>query len=442
MSTFVEQNAITNRIEKIRTVWMEATADPKKNIFRWFVKGDERRLLEGWYKLEGSEHGIFPELFLRFDCSLENYEDYSTNLINEMLEKFDVDKEECANAGIDLNFKPDPKPVTTKTNLLPLHFSNTIVKLAATIPDYTANIYVLLYPEDLQNISSTYIQWIYDLVANANFSRLKLVLLDTVEYPMFEKIVRDFPVICTSLSPDLKMDEAMKQMASAGNPSSPDVQFRKLFVQISQAAAKKNYDEMERWAAKAMQIAEMAGWTQMKVALHFTVASAYFSANKGTECLKRYSEALKIAQEAEQKGDHEIAPVLIIQSHSFLGATHLNLKNYLLAADQYRLQAEKSMEHKHFFSAAEGWRMKAYCEQLLKMYSEAWDSNQQALACGKQMDENVRKNSTLPFVGQSLYDLAEKLSKPQSERMAIGTLMNEIVGNDWEEKLNTAKAQH
>lgn len=93
-----------------------------KNIFRWFVKGDERRLLEGWYKLEGSEHGIFPELFLRFDCSLENYEDYSTNLINEMLEKFDVDKEECANAGIDLNFKPDPKPVTTKTNLLPLHF--------------------------------------------------------------------------------------------------------------------------------------------------------------------------------------------------------------------------------------------------------------------------------------------------------------------------------
>lgn len=33
MSTFVEQNAITNRIEKIRTVWMEATADPKKISF-------------------------------------------------------------------------------------------------------------------------------------------------------------------------------------------------------------------------------------------------------------------------------------------------------------------------------------------------------------------------------------------------------------------------
>ncbi|HNQ00162.1 MAG TPA: hypothetical protein PKK99_13970, partial [Bacteroidia bacterium] len=230
MNGFVEQNAISNRIEKLRTLWAEATKDKSKFVFRWYVKGDEARLIQGWYTLEGSEHGIFPELFLRFDSNMLRYEEYASNLVAELTEKFEVDKEECAAAGINISFVPNPESNSNKRSLLPLYFSDNLEKFADALPDFKENVYVLLYPGDLQNTATAYKQWIFDLVENSTFKRLKLVLLDTDEFPMFEQVTKSFPKICTTLQPDLKMDEAMRQMASAGNPAAPEVQFRKLFV--------------------------------------------------------------------------------------------------------------------------------------------------------------------------------------------------------------------
>ena len=114
------------------------------------------------------------------------------------------------------------------------------------------------------------------------------------------------------------------------------------------------------------------------------------------------------------------------------------MKNFMEAADTYSQAAKRSEALKDYFQVMEARRMEGFSYQQMSKPYEAWDAYNLALLCAEQLDTMTLENSTFPYVGQALMDLAQKLGKKQ-EYFKIDETMIAYVGKNWKD--NIAKKQ-
>jgi hypothetical protein len=60
----------------------------------------------------------------------------------------------------------------------------------------------------------------------------------------------------------------------------------------------------------------------------------------------------------------------------------------------------------------------------------AWNSLWQALDAAQEIDEPQRRQSTLPYVGRALLDLASE-RRGESQKQAIHAHMTALMGEEW-----------
>ena len=144
------------------------------------------------------------------------------------------------------------------------------------------------------------------------------------------------------------------------------------------------------------------------------------------------------------EGDKE-GKQLVIHTAMAEASCLIGLKRYLDAASIYDQNAEQIMEHSMSDDEAtnlrmilENQRMAAYCYSVKKQRELAWERSVKALVTAKEMDDETKQGSTLPYVGQALLELAKK--RPyKKQKDWIQEQMIELLGEDWEQALETKK---
>lgn len=395
-------------------------------------------MVEGFFELEASEHGELPDLFFRMEAPFTEINTYFKALLTEWETNFENDPDTLASlaeAGIPINRESAVQLLQRNDLDFSKVFFDQLSHFIHAIPDFESNIVLYISPQSCSNYKN-FSKWLKGLLEKQFSNRIRIMIADTDVYTYYDYLQERCRDQVVTLNPDLQMDKALKQAATAGNPAAPDVQFRKCFFNMSDAAAKKNLGDIEYWGSKALEIAVKAGWKHLEAVAYMLTAGYLLNFKKYNRSIALYNNSLQVSEAAYSQGD-EACGALVIQSLSLIGSCYTLAKDYGEAATVYAQMAGKATAMNDWLNAMEGWRMAAFSSERSGRADAAWQYYTNAMESGKNLDKPVRESSALPFVGAAMTELAKHTGK-QSMMEKINHDMIAMVGNNWREKAAVA----
>jgi hypothetical protein len=137
---------------------------------------------------------------------------------------------------------------------------------------------------------------------------------------------------------------------------------------------------------------------------------------------------------ADAEPDDEAAKKVAVQSKFSEGSILFGDARYAEAAEVFTEGSGLAAEVEDDFQVMEGWRMAAFCHEQDGQPQAAWDAGQQALEAALPLEPDIRRETTLPYVGAGLLRLAE--SDPfADERDDLRQRLDGLMGAEWEQKI-------
>lgn len=432
MNTPQPSNAITQRLAKLSQLWEHFRSMPEARVCRWLIQPDEKNMVDAFLETTYQEDNSATDFFLPFYTGFDHPEDYSGQLVEELNQSIEADKDNLAEQGIHLTWAAEqPKEGQELTTA---NFLRQLELFAEQVPAAELIVAVLLPIAANRKFG----KWIYQTAKLSIPANLRLLVLDQVGEEVLMKAAGKLPARIHSYQLDLDMPDAMRQLASTGDPADPGVKFRKAYLELSQAAANKNLAEVQRLEVSPLVIAREQGWVPMEIAVHSLVASAYIGLNQLSNALQRYDQAYGLAKKARAAGEG-VGLTLAVQCLFNKGSVFIVQKAFKEAASAFALAATHAQEANDNFQVMEAKRMHGYCLEKCSQWEEAFRVEKEALAAAELLDENSRLNSTLPYLGQALLDLAYQMGY-KAEYLQLEDKLNALAGPSWQSKLLTAKA--
>lgn len=425
------QNAITQRIDLLSNYWQQFTENEEAQIVLWLIEPDEFQLIELFVEVEESEHGSFPDLFIKCETPFEEVETYGHLLTQDLHQYFEARKEELAENGIQIPWNEIELETASSHTFL-----EALALIKKHIPDLTGNLIAYFSPSDCNNILA-WSEWFVQLLEIGIPERVKLMLIDVLDQNLFARVFEQYAEKVHIIQPALNIPAAMRQLASSGNPSDPSVQFRKIFVDLGQAANRNHLSEVRRLGKQALQIARTNGWLPMQVTIYMLVGSVLANAGENTEALENYEKSIQLTQPGYKQGDKESGN-LLLQSLFGKASAFISMQNLESAAETYAFAVEVADSITDYFNMMEASRMTAYCyeHQKEKEIEKAWTFGLKGLENARKLKEEIRVNSTLPYLGERMLRIARKMDDEDKMNWVYDNMV-ELMGKDWEDKLET-----
>lgn len=436
MKTNHEQNVITQRLDILNARYEEFRENPDAKICLWLIQHDEMPMIESFFNLENTEHGNFPDLFLRFESAFEKADSYQRTLTNELFDFLQQEKQALENDGMDSSFLANLP--ARQADFFPL-----LSAFANAVPDLQdGSVVAWLSPEYVADYPA-WEEWLAETLERGCPPKVRLMLACTEAEHTFSRLRSTFPKAFVTLVPKLDMPAAMRQLAASGDRNDPGTQYRIHFVEMGQAASSGNFEKMQSEGLKAVNVAQQQqGWEHLEVAAYVAMGNAMLrEKSRHSECLQFFEKACQSADRAVKAGN-PVGTVVLCQAMFAKGVAYLNVKDFEQAAQIYESIVPVSNEVKNgAFQTMEAWRMAGYCHEKDSRAQIAWDCNLAALDAAENLDEQIRTNSTLPYVGQALIRLSEALGKHQ-QLPQIRQKMEKWVGPNWETQTNHPKINY
>ncbi len=429
MQNFQKHNAVSQRIDQLTLLWDKFIQKEKAKVCLWQIQSDERNLLEAFVELEMSQHGKTEEFFVRFETPFKNATQYTKDLIKELKSLVDETRTALEEEEIYIHWKPHKgKSILPKPSL----FAENLQLFIQSIPTWgEGKIVAYFVPSKIEN-ENHFLHWIGQIIENEIPDKVRLMLVEDLNNLKFEDLLQVFPIEIDAIEPQLDTDSMLSQLASMGSPQNPGVQFRKKYVAMMQAGKKGDLKLLNKLEKEALFLVKKQKWKHLEVFVHSLTGNILMSAKRFEQALKSFTNARKVAELGKAKILKSLLPKTIFAQSSI----YVIQKKYYQAARLYEEASRAASADEDQLSEMEAWRMAAVCYESEQELPKAWKCNQNAIAIAEQMEPELVKSSTLPFVGEALLRLAEPMRLPQS-KITTRQKMIELVGPDWEESLLT-----
>jgi tetratricopeptide (TPR) repeat protein len=399
---------------------------PNARVCRWLVEEDENTMIDTFIGIQ-SEDG--RDFVFELNSPFTKTETYGQQLSDELSELIEGIRPALQAEGFPINWysqhdydrRNHAFGFIQNINALPYGFE--------TLDEDVVFVFCI----KPTTINKEYEPWLMDAIEARLDPRVRLLVIDRKDGIQLDKLAKKYTGIVHTIQPDLDMPAAIRQLAASGNPADPGVKFRKAFVELTQASGKLNMDAVNKLAVLPLSIATENNWMPMQVAVHAVKGNTLLNVKRYNEALQVYDHAYHLAAAGYAQGD-EVGGILTIQLLFAKATVFISMKNFKEAADTYNQAAQRSEALKDYFQMMEAHRMEGFSYQQMSKPYEAWDAYNLALLCAEQMDTMTLENSTFPYVGQALMDLAQKLGKKQ-EYFDIDNKMSDYIGKDWKDKI-------
>lgn len=430
-----KKNAVERQVERLTVQWDEFAEEAEPRLLRWLAEADSASLVIGFIEQQRSGDGEAPDLFLRFEIPFEEPYRYGVALVDSFRQLYaDLQADEDARpgleaAGVKLDWRcPEPRRRDSGV----AEFVEACVSFQGHYREAFRRLALALTPERISS-AAEWDKWLRSLVRADLPSSVRVVVLDSVTDPFLKGLAEAEPKRVRTVAVEADMNKvALEAMREAGGEG-PGVAFRRHFVELTSATDKAG---AARSAAAALSIASEHGWLPLQVAVHVALGAAYQRGGAAALALGAYRQAGEVAKAAADKGD-PTGPALIVQSRFAEGAALMGEARFAEAARVYEEAAAAATNRKDHLMTVEGWRMAASCHEAAGAIEPSWNCGSKALDVGAMLDDQVRPNSTLPFVGQGLLRLTKHRAYADHAREVRQRMAN-LVGPDWEKKAEGA----
>ena len=426
MSTFKEENAITYRIAQMQKKWVD-TVTPQTQLVRWLVKKDEVRMVKAFSMLEASEHGKLTELFLNFEQPFIGVEDYGKDLVHSWITLWNDQKsrDEVAHANVLPDWDDTPYHNIRKENS-----EWTFIKCMssfATAIDPKIILVLNVMPQAYRG-TSAFAEWVKKSLKILP-SNLKLMVVDLESSQRF----RDMPKYINEaiLVPDLKMNEAIREIVSSGDTNNPAVGVNLCLLNMAEATNDGNEEQIQYWGIEGVKIAKETNLKSIEATVLIAHGSALYQ-------LKKFQKAMDLFEKAEDTSIEGIneqdpsAPIVLLQSYNIQASTYLYKKDYTKALEYYIKTAAEAKSQNNIMMQIEACRQAAYVAARDYKKGEAYELLQQAYEEGKKVDQTTQKFSSMLLICIKLYEYADE-NKNEKLTKNIEEYATQIWGEQWKD---------
>ena len=426
MSGFNDENPITYRIEKMRKNWVENVCDTTQ-LVRWVLLKDEVRMFKAFSLLEASDHGKIPDLFLNFDCSFSTEDQYGHDLLSSWLAIWNSEeaRKEVEHADVipdwdDTPYRDAPIKDSEKT------FLEAMSSFATSIdPDQRMVLGVM--PSGYLG-EQGFMDWVLKCLEKMP-ENISFMVYDLNETPLFHKVPMHFKV--STLVANLDMSEATKEIIRQGDLNDPAIGVNLCILNISEAAAAEDEDEINHWGKEGVEIAEKTGLKSIVSTVYLAYGSAFYQ-------LKKFKEAIRLFESAEEQavagleGEDIAIPAVLLQTYNFQAATYFYTKKYDKAREFFLLASEESLKQKNHAMYMEAQRMASIVSEKMNDPEKAFTLIADTYEECKPLDKLQLKFTSMLLICLR-YDEYAFEQKNKSLLDEIDEFATEIWGDQWKD---------
>ncbi|QDU60484.1 hypothetical protein Pan216_13250 [Planctomycetes bacterium Pan216] len=421
------KNAIERRIQRVEEYWNEFAVNPDARLMRWLTDSENAQIVDAFVQLQSEDSGESPDYFLRFEQPFESFDSYSGVLCKTLREMYEEQRDALEAEGIDNTWQC---PVPEEGNGDLRIFTRACGSFWKHYADLMERMVIFLTPTTIASVEEFH-RWFAEILAKDPPEAIRFMMVDNVHAPFLGPLADADPARVVTQPLDLDMADAHRELARGDGPNTPDRAFRKEYASLTNAAGKGDVKGAELSAKRALTIAKKENWPAMGVVTHFALAAAYTAAGNKDSAIDTYRRAGVAANAADKQGAEE-GPKLILQARMAEGAALVEAERYEEAAEAYAAAVPMAQKTEQLLAELECQRMRCFCLATLGEREQAWEAGKAALAVGEQLEPEQRLNSTLPYVGRALRDLAANESF-EEQWPAVSKRLDEALGEDWAE---------
>ena len=434
-----ETNPIEQRIESIADKWNDVKETNEEiRVIRLLAKEEEMQMIDAfiWYMV-GLDNLIDDIAFI-LDPLFADEETYSQQLIKSLdsciKEWNEIPKEE----GIEfmpVAWTPD-ESLTDKKNAAKLFVANfNNIATSLDLEEGVFTVAILTFPHEPKKRKEV-LSWMENAIKADISPLVRFLIIDTVENPVFKKLADTYVDQVYTLSPDLDMDNVMKQVAAMGDPSDPSTPYRISFVNMMNAMGKDNRKEALSEGERCIRIAKEnesrdPNWGIQTVVVYIALANDRLK-DKNHEKAQEYADqAIEAADALIDKIDPLVAHAVSGQANMTKAAIYCYTKEWGKAVSFYETAAGRYEKSNNPIMAIEAYRMAGFCS------AKSWGDNTvvyltAGFRLGESVDKDSLKASTYAVLIRQLLDKSyqDYISYEEIDRIASG-----VYGEDWEETI-------
>jgi hypothetical protein len=424
-----DRNAIEVRLERLHRQWATFTGDREARVLRWLFAPDEWRMFEALLALEDHEDGELPVLFLVLSSPFEAAGRHGHELRRELAEQALAGAEQFERIGLPVWRSPISEATTSDIGM----FTQALASLAQHLADRLEQLVIVLWPAKVLDVPA-YNAWLRRLVRVVP-DRVRIIAPDRTEAPVLDPFVEQAGERVLSIRADLDMAGAAEELAAAApGGDEPGGKFRAAFVGMGAAFGRGQLDRAREHAQRARTIAETTeGFGHLEIALAFAFASGLLGAGEHAEAIAEFGRAELRAAKAEAAGE-AWASGLRLRAAMGQGSALVAARAWVEAAARWISAAKLARDGEDAHAELDCLRMAAWSHEQGGRLDDAWAVGLAGLDRATELPEQVRAESTLPWLGELMLRLTE--SGPRSdERGSIVRRLGELLGSGWRSRL-------
>ncbi|RFM36616.1 hypothetical protein [Chitinophaga silvisoli] len=417
-----EHNPIAQLVMKIQQAWMEkVSGNPNLHFVRVLIKPEESRVYEGFCKLESTQHGRLPEVFVTQLTDFEDNDTFSAALMKDWLAEYDKSEEIIAQA----DFKWDPQPWrSTDTHQRDEAFLSMLGSFRTAL---SKDLVLALIPRQVSNTLHLK-NWIITLLKKGMPQGVKIMLIDHVGKEQFAIADKQFPGMICNLHVPMNLSDAIQKLAGQGDPNNPEIMLRKCVFEMGNALKDKDLKRLHRWGQQALDCTQRSGNKGLFATAHIMYAGLLFHYKREPQIPQLLERGLRIAKQGMTQNDPACLP-LVIQFYGYQAAYAQIRRRFSEAIPLYIQQAEFA-EQQHMQTAAlNAWYQAAeLCRR--KDAGRYYDVLEKGYKAGLSLSDDEVSASIYIYILRDYYNYAFS-NKQTSIVHEIDAKMNRLFGPEW-----------
>lgn len=425
-----EHNPIAIRISNIQDLWIESREKfPDSKVYCLVCEQADYQIVEGFIRLEASEHGCTSDIIVGFKTDYDNKTDFYKFLIQEWTGSFSIDAEKNPdwNWADFSSFKSESASVDT---LNENELRDLYIRLVTSFKEFVGN-------ENLLGIT-LFISRISDVaplneaikdIAGRLPDGVALILIDYKNREVYSTLLSEMKdKICLIDIPNQNMAGAYKEIATQGDTHDPKVKYRKCLFDLGEAASKGNKDEAKKLGNELIKLSREIGGTALMASsyLMFGGFMVRFHSEAGF-CHDLFDKGIALVLPKYREGQEYTQ--ILLQLHNYKGTVHSYNKNISGAVNQFmaavRIAKELDMrtEVVNEYNYALLMALKKDRLTYEPILNEAFEY-------GYSLPDEELRIVNLSFIASTYLDKEYRLDS--SKRDEIAKRMSDLYGEDWQ----------
>ncbi len=425
-----EHNPIAVRISNIQDLWIENRDKfPDSKIYCLVCDPADYQIVEGFIRLEASEHGATSDIIVGFRGDYDGKADFYRFLIKEWISSFSTDAEK--NPGWDWEdfslFKAKAASIDTlEANELRDLYVSLVTSFKKFIGDDNL-LGITLFISRISDVES--VNEAIREIAERLPAGIALVLIDYKKREVYSTLFSEMKgKICLIDVPNQNMAGAYKEIATQGNPQDPHVKYRKCLFELGEAASKGNKDEAKRLGHELLKLSREIGGTAFMASSYLVFGGFMVKFHREAGfCHELFDKGIALV--LPKYHDEQDCAQILLQLHNYKGTVYSYNKDITGAIDQFMtaVRIARELEMKTEVVNEYNYALFMALKKDRLTYEPILN---EAFEYGYSFSDEELRIVNLSFIASAYLDKTYSLES--SKRDEIMTRMSDLYGEDWQ----------